>query len=180
MAKRKKSTRSKTKRKARKRSGLRVVSYAGKKKSARRRSGYRDPFQTLGSGFLTSGIIRAASGFAGYIAKSNNMGNELPKVKILVPAAITAGAYMGVLPAPYLPAAIQATTDALVDNTEFLKDIFDFRFMDKLASKKGLRVKQIPQQFPELMARSGQVRQYDQGSPITAIMDSRMNGGYIR
>jgi len=181
MAKKKKRRASSAKKSsARKRSGLKVGTYAGKRKRAKKRSGYRDPFQTLGSGFLTSATIRAASGFVGYLAKSNNMGNELPKVKILVPAAITAGAYMGILPAPYLPAAIQATTDAAVDNTKFLKDIFDFKFLDSMQAKKGLKVKTIPQQLRELPARSGQVRQYDQGSPVMAIMGDRMNGGYIR
>jgi len=173
----------KSKKRAKKRSGLTVVGKAGKRKKARKRSGFLgNPNESLKSAFMAAGALRAASGAAGYVAKMNNKGEELPKVKIIVPALITGAAYAGALPKEYLFAGATATTFEAVDNTEFLKDIFDFKFLDgAMKPKQGLTVREIPQRLYEIPMRAGMSSdmQYRQGgNTMTDVMADR--GGDYR
>lgn len=170
---------------AKKKSGVTVIAKAGKRKGkAKKRSGFlKSPGESLKSAFLASGAIRAASGLAAFIAMKNNKGEELPKVKMVVPGLITGAAYAGAIPSEYLFAGAMATTDAVVDNTEFLKDIFDFKFLaDMVKEKKGVTVRQIPQRIYDVPARAGIVNdmRYRQGATLDGIFDERNGGDYRR
>lgn len=182
MAKKKKAAKKKS---AKKRSGITVVGKSGKRKKPRKRSGFLgNPNESLKSAFLAAGALRAATGAASYVAKMNNKGEELPKVKMIIPALVTGAAYAGALPKEYLFAGATATTFEAVDNTQFLKDIFDFKFLDgAMKPKQGLTVREIPQRLYQIPARSGMQRQseYRQGSNTMAdIMGDRNGGGYQR
>ena len=176
MAKHKKP---KAKKRAKRRSGLTVGVKSGKRKRAKRRSGFGNPFETLKGALLTSASIRAASGLAAYVALTNNKGEELPKVKMLVPAVITGLAYAGMIPASYLPAGTQAFVDAGVDNTEFLKNIFDFKFLQTSKPRAGLTVRQIPGTQNFLPARAG-LSTYTQANPLMSAMNDRNGSTYQR
>lgn len=182
MAKKKKSAKRKP---AKKRSGLTVVGKSGKRKRPRKRSGFlKNPNESLKSAFMAAGAIRAASGAAGYAAKMNNQGNALPKVKMIVPALITGAAYAGAIPQEYLFAGAMATTDAAVENTPFLKKIFDFEFLpDMTKPKSGMIVREIPRRMYEIPARSGMSSdgmQYRQGGSMNDLMSDRTGGTYQR
>jgi len=171
---------------AKKRSGMTVTpAKSGKRKKAKKKRGFlSNPGESLKSAFMAAGALRAAAGGAAYIAKKNNKGEELPKVKMIVPALVTAGAYAGALPSEYLFAGATAFTFEAVDNTKFLKDIFDFNFLDDLTKpKSGLTVRQIPQRMLQaLPARSGvTMTEYRQGSStLNDIMADRSGGNYNR
>lgn len=179
-----KNKKSKSKKSPKKRSGLAVVGKAGKKKKPRKRSGFlKNPGESLKSAFMAAGAIRAASGLAGYVAKTNNKGEALPKVKMIVPAIVTGAAYAGAIPQEYLFAGATATTFAAVDNTDFLKKIFDFEFLsDMQKPKSGLTVREIPQRLYEIPARAGvsQSMQYRQGSNTLADVMGDRGTDYMR
>lgn len=123
----------KSKAKAKKKSGS-VVEFAkaGKRKGkARKKHGFGSGFESWKGALLASAAMRFISGGVAYVAKTQNLGQELPKVKMIAPLIIAYLAKNNIIPMPGLfPAAIQSFVDAGVDNTKFLKDIADFRFMD--------------------------------------------------
>jgi len=175
----------KAKKKPRKRSGTTVIAKAGKKKGkAKNKRGFlKNPNESLKSAFMAAGAIRAASGLAGYIAQSNNQGQALPKVKMIVPGLITGAAYAGAIPQEYLFAGAMATTDAAVENTEFLKNIFDFKFLSSMTKpKQGLVVREVPRRLYEIPARAGVSSDmtYRQGATMNDIMSDRNGGTYQR
>jgi len=186
MSKRKAKAKSKPRKKPRAKKGLSVVAAkSGKRKTPKRRAGLGNPFNTLKGAFIAATAIRMTSGLAGYIATSNNKGEELPKVKMLVPAAIIGASYMGVLPTEYMIAGSQSFVDQAVENTDFLKNIFDFKFMKDLQPKKGLIVRDIPQTRAYMpMQRAGMTLQseYRQGSssPMQDLMSGRNGSDYQR
>ena len=165
----------KKKPRAKKRSGLVVGKKSGHSKKARKRSGMGNAFDTFKGAFLAAAAMRAGSGFVGYIARTNNMGNDLPKMKIAFPAAVLGLSWGGVIQSrDIFVASTQATVDALVDNTAFLKDGFDFKWLDKkqggAAPVKGLTVRQLAQraQIPQT-TYSG----YTQENPLVSQMADR-------
>lgn len=171
----KRKTKHKAKRSAKKRSGLIVGTKSGHRKKAKKRSGMGNAFDTFKGAFLAAAAMRAGSGFVGYIARTNNMGNDLPKMKIAFPAAVLGLSWGGVIQSrDIFVASTQATVDALVDNTEFLKDGFDFKWLDKkpggAAPVKGLTVRQLAQraQLPRT-TYSG----YTQENPLVSQMADR-------
>lgn len=171
----KRKTKHKPKRSAKKRSGLVVGTKSGRGKKARKRSGMGNAFDTFKGAFVAAAAMRAGSGFVGYIARTNNMGNDLPKMKIAFPAAVLGLSWGGVIQSrDIFVASTQATVDALVDNTEFLKDGFDFKWLDKKPAgpkpDKGLTIRQLAQraQLPRT-TYSG----YSQENPLSSQMADR-------
>lgn len=175
-----KSKKKPAKKKAKKRSGLMVGANAmsGKKKKAKKKSGvtFGQKQKSWKRALLASGIMRLASGGVAYIAQSQNMGQELPKIKVAVPLAVAVLSYNDIIPSPDMfPAAVQGLVDAAVDNTQILKDIFDFKFLQKKPAAASGPLRQVPQQgvimqrlqAPEIRARSGN------GTPLADYMDDR-------
>lgn len=179
MAKKKKAQ---PKKKAKKRSGLTVGANAmsgTKKKKAKKRSGtsFGQKQKSWKRALIASSIMRLASGGVAYIAQSQNMGQELPKIKIAVPLAVATLSYYDVIPSPDMfPAGVQGFVDAAVDNTQFLKDLFDFKFMAKKPAATSGPLRVVPQQgvimrrleSPEIRARSG-----NGNSPLADYMEDR-------
>lgn len=182
MATKKKKTHSK-KKSSHKKSGL-FVSKSGKRKT-RRKSGGNLGLEGWKGALLASGLMRAVQGAVGYFAASQNMGQELPKVKIIVPGLIAVLAKNGMIPVPGMfPAAVASLVDSAVDNTKVLKDIFDFKFMQaKPKATAGLfALPESPRETSGLflnapMERSG----YGKRSPVSDYMQERMGStGYQR
>lgn len=169
-------TKHKAKRSAKKRSGLIVGTKSGRNKKAHKRSGMGNAFDTFKGAFLAAAAMRAGSGFVGYIARTNNMGQDLPKMKVAFPAAILGLSWGGVIQSrDIFVASTQATVDALVDNTEFLREGFDFKWLDKKPTgtpkpDKGLTIRQLAQraQIPRT-TYSG----YSQENPLSSQMADR-------
>ena len=175
-----KSKKKPAKKKAKKKSGLMVGAnaMAGKKKKPKKKSGtgFGQKQKSWKRALLASGIMRLASGGVAYIAQSQNMGQELPKIKIAVPFTVAVLAYNDIIPSPDMfPAGVQGFVDAAVDNTQFLKDIFDFKFLQKKPAAASGPLRVVPQQgvimqrlqAPEIRARSGN------GTPLADYMDDR-------
>lgn len=162
MAKRK----SKKRTHARRKSGT-VASFGRKpkKRGARRKNGFGSGFESWKGALVASAAMRFISGGVAYMAKSQNMGQELPKVKMIAPLLIAYLAKNNIIPMPGLfPAAVQAFVDAAIDNTKVLKDIADFKFMEsKPATGKpdGRAISEVSgifwQQPKMLTARNGMV-----------------------
>lgn len=171
------------KRKPRKKSGMQVVDKAGKRKKPKKRSGFlKNPNDSIKSAFMAAGVVRAASGAVAFAAKVNNKGEALPKVKAIVPGLITAASYGGVIPPEYMFAGAMATTDAVVDTTDWLKKLFDFEWLnDMIKPKSGMTIREIPQRMYQIPARSGLAESvpYRTGG-MTDIMDERNGANYVR
>lgn len=172
--------------KPRKRSGLTVGIKSGKRKRPGRKSGLTKGMEGWRGALLASGIMRLTQGAVGYFARTQNKGEDLPKIKMIVPGAIALAASNGLIPVSGMfPAAVQALVDAAVDNTDFLKNIFDFKFMDKPrsapAAVHGLRVNQLA---APMRSRSGLLaspeQMYSQRTPLDGLMAQRGGGMYNR
>lgn len=172
MAKAKKKHKKRT---AKKRGGLIVGKKSGHRRKAKKRSGIGNAFDTFKGAFLAAAAMRAGSGFVGYIARTNNMGQDLPKMKIAFPAAVLGLSWGGVIQSrDIFVASTQATVDAIVDNTQIVKDVFDFKWLDKKPAgpkpDKGLTIRQLAQraQIPRT-TYSG----YTQENPLVSQMADR-------
>lgn len=169
------------KKKAKKKSGLTIGANAmsGKKKhKAKKRSGHSfgSKRKSWKRALLASGIMRLASGGAAYLAQTQNLGQELPKVKILVPAAVAGLTYFDVIKSDDMfPAAVQAMVDAGVDNTKFLKDIFDFKFMNPKPAAPTAGPLRVVGQDPSLMRRlqAPGIRARSGSTPLADYLDDR-------
>lgn len=175
------------KKRTHKKSGL-FASKAGRRKT-RRKSGGNLGLEGWKGALLASGLMRAVQGAVGYFAATQNMGQELPKVKMIVPAAIAFLAKNGVIPVPGMfPAAVASLVDSVVDNTQVLKDVFDFKFMSaKPKATAGLfALPDNPRETSGLflnapMARSGINDSYGKRNPVSDYMQERMGAtGYQR
>jgi hypothetical protein len=108
----------------------RKKSASPKARRARSRSGFA-PTGSIGAMILTSAALRAASGLA-YFGLKSYAGIDTPKVKIIVPGLIAFANQKKWIPFKLeglTPMAVSSATNAAIENTKFLKDIFDFKML---------------------------------------------------
>lgn len=191
-------------RRAKRRHGL-TLAKSGTRRRTHRRSGFSvDSWKTA---LVASAILRALSGLVFYMgrnqaaqaktAKEAEATADLyKKLKIIVPAGVAIAAGRGMIPVQGLfPVAVDQTFNATVENFDFLKKIFDFRFLDKDPQPKpgltyGALTPRSLAETRERLARSGSYNPrvyetagvYRRGLSIGNDMQNRtgMANGYRR
>lgn len=150
-------------RRAKRRHGLTVA-----KSGVRRRSGAAKASYSIEgwkNALIASGILRALSGLVFYMGRSQAAAAKTPaemekiadlykKLKIIVPAGVAIAAGRGMIPVQGLfPIAVDQTFNATVENFDFLKKIFDFRFLDKDPTPKPGFGAMTPRSLADTRAR---------------------------
>lgn len=125
MAKRK----SKKRRKATKRRGLTVGIKQGRSRKARRKSGFNRSLDTLKSALIASVGMRAGSGFVYGLMRKNNY--DFPMSRVILPSVVAVAAGQGYIPVDGIfPVAVDQAFNGLVDTTDWLRNLMDWRFLD--------------------------------------------------
>lgn len=133
--------------------------------------------------------MRFAGGGVNYIVR--RQGYDFPKVRIFFPLGVAIGAAQGWIPfggEALKTIAVDQTVNALIDTTDFLKRIFDWRFMDKATAQQpastptaGLSARSLAETRRAIDNMSGLV---DVGNPrvyaINGVQDIPFRRGMSR
>lgn len=94
----------------------------------------KTPLDSWKSAVMASALMRAGSGLLYYLMRSQKI--DIPHVQTVVPATVAVLANNGIIPVPALfPVAVDQAVNTMINTSKTLRDIFEFRFMDKQTPK---------------------------------------------
>lgn len=133
-SKAKKKTTGKKKKKGAKNRGALVTVGSRSGVSTMRRSG-ASPIDSWKSAILSSALMRAGSGLFYYFTRTQKI--DIPHVQTIIPATVAVLANNGIIPIPGLfPVAVDQAVNTMINTSKTLRDIFEFKFMDKQSGPK--------------------------------------------
>lgn len=150
-------------------------------KAVSRRSGMgkssstRFSIDSVGKMIASSLALRFGSGLAFWLLRRQGM--MTPKTKILVPGVAAFLAAKGIIPKMdgFLPMAVDQTVLATVENFTFLRDLADFRFLDKKPAGVQPTAGYTPRTYAQTRAA---IRNMHNMSGLTVSTRPRVFSGY--